>query len=103
MYRALKRRELSISVFTIYELGSLFRHGKLSSTHSVESTVRQFTEQYLVKPVTEEIALLAAQLPLDFPRDPGDRIIAATAHAYDCPLITADERIQRSKLIKTIW
>ena len=103
MYRALKRRELAISVFTIYELGILFRTGKLSSTQSVESTIRQFTDSYFIKPVTEEIALLATQFPMDFPRDPGDRIIAATARAEDCALVTADERIQRSKLIKTIW
>ena len=57
----------------------------------------------LVLPITFEIAALTTFFPPDFPTDPMDRIIAATARAEGIPLVTADERILESSLIETIW
>ena len=56
-----------------------------------------------VRPLTPMVTALAAQFPEDYPRDPADRLIGATARAEGVPLITHDERIRRSKLIQTIW
>ena len=56
-----------------------------------------------VKPITAEIASLAAQFPKDYPRDPADRLIGATARAEGLPLVTRDENIRRSNLLQTIW
>jgi PIN domain nuclease of toxin-antitoxin system len=53
--------------------------------------------------MTAEIAALAAQFPDDYPRDPADRLIGATARAEGLTLITRDERIRRSPLLKTVW
>jgi PIN domain nuclease of toxin-antitoxin system len=53
--------------------------------------------------ITAEVAVLAAQFPADFPGDPADRLIAATARAHRIPLVTSDERIQTSPLVQTIW
>ena len=38
-------------------------------------------EGVTVKPLTAEIAALATQFPDDYPRDPADRLIGATARA----------------------
>jgi len=35
--------------------------------------------------------------------DPFDRLIAGTAIRLDAPLITGDERISASGLVRTIW
>jgi PIN domain nuclease of toxin-antitoxin system len=35
--------------------------------------------------------------------DPFDRLIAGTAIRLDAPLITGDERIRASGLVRTIW
>ena len=35
--------------------------------------------------------------------DPFDRLIAGTAIRLDAPLITGDERIRASRLVRTIW
>lgn len=43
-------------------------------------------------PVSGDIGILAAGLE-DFPRDPADRIITATAIVRNATLLTADERI----------
>jgi len=57
----------------------------------------------IVKPLTAEIAVLATRFPLDFPPDPADRLIAATARAEGLTLITRDERIRNCPLVKTVW
>ena len=49
------------------------------------------------------VAALAAQFPDDYPRDPADRLIGATARAEGLPLVTRDEQIRRSNLLETIW
>ena len=53
--------------------------------------------------ITAEIALLSAQLPPGFPKDPADRLIAATARSLSLPLVTRDQAIQDSPLLRTIW
>jgi PIN domain nuclease of toxin-antitoxin system len=56
-----------------------------------------------VKPITPEIAALATQFPNEYPRDPVDRLIGATARAEGLALVTRDESIRRSPLLKTVW
>ncbi len=56
-----------------------------------------------VKPITPEIAALATQFPNDYPHDPVDRLIGATARAEGLALVTRDENIRKSPLLKTIW
>lgn len=50
-------------------------------------------------PVTPAIAAGTAALPPAFHRDPADRLIVATCRALDAPLLTADRRILRSRLV----
>ncbi len=40
---------------------------------------------------------------LEFPHDPADRLIAATARAEGITLITRDERIRQSFFLKALW
>ncbi len=77
--------------------------GRIQAPGTVESSIRQLLEDVTVRPITPEIAALAAQFPDDFPRDPADRLIGATARAEGLTLITRDENIRRSPLLKTVW
>ena len=54
-------------------------------------------------PVTPAIAAIAAGFPREFPGDPGDRLIAATAIAHGLALVTADAAIRQSRQVRTIW
>lgn len=53
--------------------------------------------------LTPAVAALAVRFPHTFPADPADRLIAATACTNAIPLVTADERIRESPMVRTIW
>ena len=96
---------LAIASISLWELASLFARGRIQTYGTVEMSVRQVLETVgaVVKPITQEIAILATQFPDNYPRDPADRLIGATARAEGLALITQDERIRSSPLLRTIW
>lgn len=94
---------LAISAISLWELASLFETGKIQAYGTVEASVRLLVEDVTVRPITPEIAALAAQFPNDYSGDPSDRLIGATARAEGLTLITRDEKIRRSPLLKTVW
>jgi PIN domain nuclease of toxin-antitoxin system len=57
----------------------------------------------IVKEITPAVAALATHLPENFPRDPADRLIAATARVDGLGLVTRDIRLRQSPLVETIW
>ena len=61
------------------------------------------TSGVVVKDITPAVAVLATQFPDSFSHDPADRLIAATARAEGLALLTRDEKIRGSSLLKTIW
>lgn len=103
--KALASGGLAIASITLWELAILFSRGRLRGQGTVESSIRSIVDATGVtaREITPEIAALATQLPHDFPADPADRLIAATARSEGAPLVTSDERIQASPLVKTIW
>jgi len=103
--RARSSDGLSIADVTIWELALLLSRGVLQSGGTVENTLRNLLGRsgVSIKPITPEIAALATQFPIDYPRDPIDRLIGATARAEGLALVTRDEGIRKSPLLKTIW
>lgn len=94
---------LAISAISLWELAFLVARGRIRSYGTVESSVNRLIEGVTIKPITPEIATLAAQFPDDYPHDPADRMIGATARAEGLALVTRDEGIRKSPLLKTIW
>ena len=101
--RARRGGGLAISAMSLWELAFLLTRGRIQMYGSIESSMRSLTEDVTVLPITPEIALLAAQFPEDYPGDPGDRLIGATARAEGLTLVTRDENIRRSPLLRTVW
>ncbi len=101
--RARRGGGLAVSAITLWELAQLVARGRVQVYGSVETSVRALIEDMTVIPITPEIAALATQFPEDYPQDPVDRLVGATARAEGMTLITRDERIRRSPLIRTVW
>jgi PIN domain nuclease of toxin-antitoxin system len=94
---------VAVSAITVWELALLFSRGRIQGYGTVEASVRVLIEGVSIRPITAEIAALATQFPDDYPRDPADRLIGATARAEGLTLVTRDEKIRRSPLLKTVW
>ena len=94
---------VAISAISLWELAFLVARGRIRSYGTVESSVNRLIEGVTIKPITPEIATLAAQFPDDYPHDLADRLIGATARAEGLALVTRDEGIRKSPLLKTIW
>lgn len=96
---------LAIAAISLWELASLFSRRRIESYGTVESSVRQVLQsvRVIVRDLTPEIAVLAAQFPDEYSRDPADRLIGATALAEGIALVTNDAHMRNSPLLKTIW
>ncbi len=94
---------VGVSAITLWELASLVARGRIQAYGTVDASVRLLIEGITVKPITPEIAAVAAQFPDDFSKDAADRLIAATARAEGIGLVTRDEKLRRSPLLNTIW
>jgi PIN domain nuclease of toxin-antitoxin system len=94
---------IAIATISLWEIAWLAEHKRIEITGSVESFIRETVARVILRPETPEIAALSVGLPAAFPKDPSDRLIAATAIVEGMPLVTADKRIQQAKVVETIW
>src|SRR5271157_2560412 len=93
--RAERADGLAISAISLVELAGLLYRGRVGHSGNIDATIREYTDRVTIRPITLEVTLLMVYFPPDFPSDPMDRIIAATARAEGLPLVTADEKILR--------
>jgi PIN domain nuclease of toxin-antitoxin system len=94
---------LAISGITLWELATLAGRGRIRLDVSLESFLAEIEARFTVLPITGRACVRALSLPAAYPKDPADRIIAATALVEGLPLLTADREIRRSRALKTIW
>lgn len=94
---------IAIASITLLELARLAQSRRIQVLGSIESFVRETVARVVLRPMTPEIAALSVRLPAQFPKDPADRLIVATAIVEGMDLVTADERIRKSKVVSTIW
>jgi len=81
----------------------LLARGKIQAYGTIDESIRLLINGVTVRPITAEIAALATHFPSDYSHDPADRLIGATARAEGLTLITRDENIRRSPLLRTVW
>lgn len=103
--RARNSDGIAIADITLFELAMLFARGAVRAHGTLDQAVRNvITELGVnVRSITPEIAALAFQFSADYPKDPADRLIGATARAEGLPLVTRDEQIRACSVIRTIW
>lgn len=101
--RARVSEGLAISAITVWEIASLLAKGRVRAYGTLEASIQLFLEGVAVRPITPEICALGALFPDSYSHDPADRIIGGTARAEGLTLITHDEKIRRSPLLRTVW
>ena len=94
-----------ISEISLWEIAMLHHKGrlKIDTTYLDFINLIKITNKNIFKGISAEIADISVNLPSEINLDPADRIICATAKAYDASLVTADDNIIRSKTVRTIW
>lgn len=96
---------LRVSSISAWEVAMLAARDRLALTMDVSAWLAAAEALPLVEfvPVDNAVALRAAALPDTLPRDPADRIIAATALGLGATLVTGDERLRRYRSLPTLW
>jgi PIN domain nuclease of toxin-antitoxin system len=103
-HRAEQQRDrVHIPIVCFFELAILLERRRVKSSLSFDDwhdQVAQFPGLPIEPLVWEDIREARGLVGLV---DPFDRLIAGTAVRLDAPLITGDERIRASNMVRTIW
>ena len=88
--------EIVISAASVWETEMLERSGKVVLEPDFQTWITRATDAQICKviPIDEEVVKAMRKLPDNFPEDPADRIIVATALLHQIPLATKDEVLQ---------
>ena len=93
------------SAMSAWEICLLVKAGRVTLATDIETWFRdlEILPYFRFISVDVHIAKSAVFLPNWAHKDPADRIIVATALRLGVPIVTKDEKIRRSKLVRTIW
>jgi PIN domain nuclease of toxin-antitoxin system len=82
--------ELAVSDLTWLELARLVAGGRIVPAVPVRTWLEGLAREVRTLPVTPAIAIGAVRLPREFPLDPADRVIWATAVEHGVKLVSKD-------------
>jgi len=101
---ALDDGALAVSAISAWEVAMLVDKGRLELTMPVDDLVAACEQLpgFSLLPLTARVAASAARLAPLHP-DPADRFITATALAANATLVTKDERLLATDLVRTDW
>ena len=98
--------ELTVAAITWYELALLFERGRIELVDiTAAAALSSMADRVSTAPLSWQIARRAAELERvdDFPRDPADRLIFATAAERSQRLVTADARLRSFSGEVCLW
>ena len=95
---------VGLSSISLREMAFMIHRGRVEVDASLEVWLDSLDSHPLltVFPLTTKIAAESVRLGDDFPNDPADQIIVATARCHDLTLITADERIRKWGKVRVV-
>ena len=95
---------LRLATISLWEIALLVARGRVMLPGPAAAFLEDLERDPRLSwcPLTAQIAADAAGLGPEFPRDPADRIIAATARCEGLTLVTADQAIRDSGAVAVI-
>jgi PIN domain nuclease of toxin-antitoxin system len=96
---AIRRAELAgrlrVSVISVWELGMLEQHRRISLPLDIRTWVSEALSKpgLSIAPLTPEIAIESSRLPGELHGDPADRILVASARILGATLLTKDQKL----------
>ena len=96
---------IHVSAISAFEIATAVRRGRLDLGMPLEQWFGDLAllPELRIQPLTPEIALIAGSFGESAPRDPADRLIAATALALGARLVTADAKLRAFSQVRTVW
>jgi PIN domain nuclease of toxin-antitoxin system len=94
---------LAICSISFLEMATLASKGRMRLTGTLEAFLQEVEARFAVLPMSSRICARMNELPANYPKDPADRVIGATALVEGIALLTADREIRRCKAVRTIW
>ncbi len=95
----LTRNPWGVSAIVLWEIEKLYQKGRIRfGLDSVQ--LAPALDDILIWPITADVCLHLRAL--DFRSDSADEIIAATSLTHNVPLLTRDEKIRTSRLVRCV-
>jgi len=100
-----RAKRIGVPAISCLEVATAVARGRIELDRTPLDWMRDALAQPRVEllAITPSIAVKAAELPTDFPGDPADRLIAATAILESALLLTRDDRIRKFPGVRTVW
>lgn len=94
---------LGVSIISCWEVAKLVENNRLTLPYPVKEWLEAALNYPGVQLLDLTIPIVVESTQLTgFHRDPADQIIVATARVYNCPLLTADNKILTYPNVQTL-
>jgi PIN domain nuclease of toxin-antitoxin system len=94
----------ALSAISLRETAFMLQRGRIEVDASLNVWLNSIESHPLltILPLTATVAAESVRLGDEFPNDPADQIIVATARCHNLALITADERIRKWGKVRVV-
>jgi PIN domain nuclease of toxin-antitoxin system len=94
---------VAIASSSLWEIAMNVGRGGIQVPATVLDYLQGLEKTFIVLPITGLIADRSMRFSENYPRDPTDRMIGATALVHNVPLVTADRKIRASGEVNCVW
>jgi PIN domain nuclease of toxin-antitoxin system len=94
---------VAIASSTLWEVAMTYSKGGIRVPGTLGDYLRSLELAFSVLPITGLIAERSMLFTANYPKDPTDRIIGATALVNHAKLVTKDRAIRRSGEVDCVW